>query len=318
MVGCISAPIASNAPAPPPVSAAAQLEVTPNAISFSSSVVGVQNSQTLKLSNTGGTALTLTGIIASGAGLSVHGFSGSTLLNPGTSATYALQFTPKTAGAFSGSVSIMSKTAAVDTNLPVTGEVVAADLKISVGPASVNFGTVNAGKSASETVTLTNTGNAEVTVSKISLSGAGFTVTGASVPMQLASAQSVNLDLQFSPAASGTSNGTLTVASNASDSSVVVKLSGTEPKSTPPPSGDSHSVALSWDASTSSGVAGYNVYRSGSQQGPFSRLNGSLVGELKYTDDSVSGGDTYYYVTTAVDAKGDESPFSNTAKAVVP
>src|SRR5271154_398423 len=64
MVGCISAPIASNAPAPPPVSAAAQLEVTPNAISFSSSVVGVQNSQTLKLSNTGGTALTLTGIIA--------------------------------------------------------------------------------------------------------------------------------------------------------------------------------------------------------------------------------------------------------------
>lgn len=312
LVGCISAPIANNTPAPPPV-AAAQLEVTPSSISFSSAVVGVQNSQTLKLSNKGGTALTVSGIIANGAGLSITGFSGSTLLNPGTSATFGVELTPKAAGNFSGSVSILSKTASLDTTLPVTGEVAAADLKIAVGPSSVNFGSVAAGKSAAETVTLTNTGNAEVTVSKILLSGSGFSMTGGSAPLHLASAQTVTLDLQFSPAASGTSNGTLTVDSNASDSAVIVKLSGSETTI----SAD-HSVGLTWDASTSSGIAGYNVYRAGSEKGPYSRLNGSLVTELKYTDDAVTAGAIYYYVTTAVDSHGDESPYSNWAKAVIP
>jgi fibronectin type 3 domain-containing protein len=77
-------------------------------------------------------------------------------------------------------------------------------------------------------------------------------------------------------------------------------------------------VGLSWDASTSASISGYNVYRGSSQSGPFSRLNGSLVSGLDYTDGTVVGGDTYYYVTTAVDSHGDESPYSNWAKAVIP
>lgn len=259
--------------------------------------------------------MTVTGIVASGAGLSISGFSGSTLLSPGTSATFGVQLNPKNAGTYSGSVSILSNTSALDTTLPVTGDVAAANLEISAGPSSVNFGSVSAGKSAEQTVTLTNTGNSEVTVSKVLLSGTGFSMNGSSAPIQLASAQSVTLELQFSPAFAGTSNGTLTVDSNARDSSVVVKLTGSE---TAGPVSAEHSVGLTWDASTSAGIAGYNVYRGGSQQGPFSRLNGSLISELKYTDDAVSGGDTYYYVTTAVDQRGDESTYSNWAKAVVP
>jgi len=418
--GCIAPSSANNGPGPV---AAAQLEVTPASITFSSAIVGVQNSQTLKLTNSGGTAMTVTGIIASGTGLSVNGFSGSTMLNPGTSATFGVQLTPKNSGTVSGTVSILSSTSALDTTLSVSADVASAHLGISVAPSSLNFGSVSEGKSASQTVTLTNTGNAEITVSQILLNGAGFSMSGGSAPMQLASAQGVTLDLQFSPSASGTSNGTLTVLSNAgdssvtvnlsgsgvdgskpqisvgpasvnfgsvsagksasqtvtltntgnteltvsrillngagftmsgggapiqlasaqdvtlalqfspsaagitngtltvdsnaSDSSVVVKLSGSETAPAAPAS-EEHSVGLTWDASTSAGITGYNVYRSGSQQGPFSRLNGSLVSGLSYTDDAVSAGDTYYYVTTAVDSQGEESPYSNWAKAVVP
>ncbi len=78
-----------------------------------------------------------------------------------------------------------------------------------------------------------------------------------------------------------------------------------------------HSVDLSWNASTSP-VVGYNVYRSTSSNGPYEKLNASLVSATTYTDQTVEGGVTYYYVTTAVDSEGLESAYSNQAVAVIP
>jgi fibronectin type 3 domain-containing protein len=78
-----------------------------------------------------------------------------------------------------------------------------------------------------------------------------------------------------------------------------------------------HSVALSWIASTST-VAGYNVYRSTVSGTQYAKVNSSLVGSLAYTDVTVFGGTLYYYVTTAVDAGGNESAHSNEVSANVP
>jgi len=80
----------------------------------------------------------------------------------------------------------------------------------------------------------------------------------------------------------------------------------------------SHSVTLSWLASTSPGVAGYNVYRGTSNGGPYTKLTSSLVAGLGYTDSSVVAGQTYYYVATAVDSSNNESSYSSAAQAVVP
>jgi hypothetical protein len=208
----------------------------------------------------------------------------------------------------------MTNTASVGASLPVTAEATAANKALTAGPTSLSFGTVVAGKTASQTLTLTNTGNDKVNITKVTVSGAGFAMTGWSSPVNLDSAQSLTLDVMLDSTATGSHTGMLTVASTAAGS-ISVPLSGTiaaESRAT------THSVGLSWDASTSASIAGYNVYRGGSQSGPFSRLNGSLVSGLTYTDDDVVGGDTYYYVTTAVDSHGDESPHSNWAKAVIP
>ena len=78
-----------------------------------------------------------------------------------------------------------------------------------------------------------------------------------------------------------------------------------------------HSVALSWNASTSP-VSGYNVYRTTVSGIQFSRLNSSLVGGLAYTDTTVQNGITYYYVTTAVDPSGVESSYSPQVSANIP
>ena len=79
-----------------------------------------------------------------------------------------------------------------------------------------------------------------------------------------------------------------------------------------------HSVALSWNASTSQGIAGYNAYRSTVSGGPYTLLNSSLIATTSYTDLTVQSGVTYYYVTTAVDSQGVESVYSNEAVATVP
>ncbi len=310
LIGCVATPNGNSGAITP---TGPQLQVTPSNINFTSAVVGVQTSQTLKLTNDGGSSLTVTGVVASGTGLSISGFSGSTLLSPGTSSNLTVLLTPKAAGAFTGSVAIMTNTASVGASLPVTATATSALASLTVGPASLSFGTVAAGKNASQNLTITNTGNQAVTVTGVSLSGSGFTMTGWSSPVTLDSTQNLTLDVMFDSTAAGSHTGMLTVASTAG-ASQTVPLSGTIAPEAPA----KHSVGLSWDASTSASIAGYNVYRGGSQSGPFSRLNGSLVSGLTYTDGTVVGGDTYYYVTTAVDAHGDESPYSNLAKAVIP
>jgi len=78
-----------------------------------------------------------------------------------------------------------------------------------------------------------------------------------------------------------------------------------------------HKVRLTWEASSSQ-VAGYNVYRSMTTGGNYVRINSSLVQGLTYTDNAVDCGKTYYYVTRAVDARGDESANSNEFSAAIP
>ena len=78
-----------------------------------------------------------------------------------------------------------------------------------------------------------------------------------------------------------------------------------------------HSVTLTWKASKSA-VQGYNVYRGTTSGGPYTKINSELVHELRYKDQMVQSGTTYYYVTRAVDSDGRESANSSEIKAVVP
>jgi fibronectin type 3 domain-containing protein len=77
-----------------------------------------------------------------------------------------------------------------------------------------------------------------------------------------------------------------------------------------------HTVALSWNASNS--ATGYNVYRSTSSGTGYARVNAGLDGVLTYTDANVQNGQTYYYVTTAVDASGQESVYSSEVSVLIP
>jgi hypothetical protein len=79
-----------------------------------------------------------------------------------------------------------------------------------------------------------------------------------------------------------------------------------------------HSVVLGWNASTSSNVAGYNIYRADVAGGAYARMNATPTATTSFVDNSVASGRTYYYVSTAVDSNNTESTYSSQAVAVVP
>ena len=98
------------------------LSVSPGSVAFGNVTAGTSAAQTLTLTNTGNSSLTISSDAASGAGMSVTGVAGGTTLAPGQSATLTVGFAPKTAGNVTGSITIASDaTNAPSMSLPLSG-----------------------------------------------------------------------------------------------------------------------------------------------------------------------------------------------------
>ncbi len=79
-----------------------------------------------------------------------------------------------------------------------------------------------------------------------------------------------------------------------------------------------HKVQLSWKASTSKHILGYNVYRGNHSSGPYKKINGDLDPYTRLTDRTVAAAHKYYYVATAVNLKKKESHYSKQIQVVIP
>ena len=293
--------------------AAPGIQVSPSSVSFGNDPVDTKLSQTLSITNTGSATLSITQLTASGStAFAVSGFSLPLSVSAGQKATITANFRPVSVGSVSGTISIVSNASASPTSVTLSGSGIAATYTLKVSPTSLSFGSVVMGtSSASQSVIVTNTGNSNVAVSQVAVSGAGYTLTGGSTPVTVSPSQTLTLATQFSPTVAGSDTGTISIASNATGSPATVSLSGTGVTSA------QHSVELTWGASSSS-VSGYNVYRGTVSGGAYTKINSSLIAQLSYTDANVQNGSTYYYVTTAVDSTGSESTYSNQVSASIP
>ena len=286
------------------------LTASPATLSFSG--VAVSSSKTLQetLTNSESAAITISNIAGSGTGYSYSGINPPATLSPGQSVSFNVTFAPKSAGSVAGTLTVSSNAYNPTLSIPLTGTGTTVG-QLGVSPSSVNFGNVVVGASKSVSGTLSASGGA-VTVTGASSSGAEFSVSGIRFPFTLNAGQSASYSLVFAPTASGSTSASVTWVSNATNSPPPESLTGT---GTPPPT---HSVTLNWTASVSSGVVGYNIYRGSKSGGPYSQINSALDTTTQDIDYSVFGGQTYYYVVTAVNSKGAESAYSNQIKAVIP
>jgi len=153
---------------------------------------------------------------------------------------------------------------------------------------------------------------ASVIISAGSSDSGEFVLSGISLPKTLSAGQSTSFTVTFTPNTSGAASANLTFLSNASNSPTVESLTGNGQAP------QSHSVDLTWNASLSSDVVGYNIYRRTPSGSYGSAINGPLNVDTSYTDNTVAAGQTYFYVAKAVDGNGVESGPSNEIQTIIP
>ena len=190
----------------------------------------------------------------------------------------------------------------------------------------VNFQQVLIGSSTTKSITLTNSGEIPIIISNFNITaiaagvvaptvpsdrGSDFSISGLALPKTVSPSSSISLSIAFTPSFTGTVTGSVTFISDASNSPLILTITGVGVTS-------SASLNLSWDASISPAVAGYHVYRGTQSGGPFDPINLFLILPTQFIDSSVAPSITYFYVVTAVDENAVESNPSNEVQAVIP
>jgi hypothetical protein len=98
-------------------------------------------------------------------------------VNAGQQTTITVAFLPTSVGTVSGNISIVSNAPTSPTPVGLSGTGIAATLTLGISPTTLSFGNITTGTPyASQNVTITNTGNSNVSISQITLSGAGYSM----------------------------------------------------------------------------------------------------------------------------------------------
>jgi hypothetical protein len=203
-----------------------QLAPSPTSMNFGSVQVSKTSTLPLTLTNSQSTTVQVSQLTASGTGFSVSGFTLPINLSAGQSVTVNVNFTPPASGTDNGSVTVTSNAnnTSLSVSLAGTGTVSG---QLAANPTSMNFGSVLVNKTSTLSLTLTNSQTTTLQISQLAASGTGFSVGGFTLPINLSAGQSVTVSVNFTPPASGTDNGSVTVTSNAYNPSLSVSLSGT-------------------------------------------------------------------------------------------
>jgi hypothetical protein len=184
---------------------------------------------------------------------------------------------------------------------------------VSLSPASLSFASQPvATTSTAQTITLSNGNSAPLSITGLAITGTNpgdFAEIADTCGSSVAAGSTCTIGVTFTPSDAGQRTATLSVTDNAGSSPQATNFTGT----------GIPDIILSWSASPTPGVVGYNVYRGTASRGESSTpLNSSPISATTYVDSNVTVGTKYYYVLTSVGAGGVQSARSNETEAVVP
>jgi hypothetical protein len=288
------------------------LSATPASVSFGNVVIGSDTTQTIRLQNIGTSKVTISSITPSVSTIAISGVTTPVSLAPGTSATLTAAYKPTAAGSVTGKITVTSNAVGSPTIVDLSATAAAAAVQLTPSASSLSFGSVTVGSSGTSQLKVKSTGNTKASISKVTITGTGFVLGSSAANVILDPSQSESYSVNFTPNAAGSVSGTLTITSNAKNSPLNIALAGTGVAT-----GSKHTVALTWERSTSS-VTGYFVYRGTKPSGPFAQLNSSPESTPSFSDSTVSDGQVYYYFVTAVDSSNIQSADSNEVSVTIP
>jgi phosphatidylethanolamine-binding protein (PEBP) family uncharacterized protein len=276
---------------------ASLVSLSPTSLAFGNQSVGTTSTaQTLTLSNTGTATLSITSLALMGTNASDFAQTntcGSSVAG-GANCTISVRFTPAASGTRSAAVTLTDNATGSPQKVSLSGTGTATSALVSLSPTSLAFGNQSVDvTSTAQTVTLSNTGNAALSITSLALTGTNASDFDQSntCGSSLAAGANCTIAVMFTPSLTGTRAASLSISDNSSGSPQTVPLSGA----------GTHDVILSWTASTTPGVVGYDVYRGTTSGGPYpTELNSTPINGTTYSDETVQAGQTYYYVVTAV------------------
>lgn len=191
--------------------------------------------QTLTLTNTGSAALSVSSVAATAGFSETDNCVSSSPMAVGSTCTVNVTFSPTVSGIASGTLTINDDVGGSPQAVALVGNGTAAP-SVSLAPASLTFSSQPTGTaSATQTVMLTNSGGASLTITSISLAGTNsgdFSQTntcGTSVNAGAGCAVTVT----FKPTATGTRTASVSINDNATGSPQTVSLTGTGTGSAP-------------------------------------------------------------------------------------
>ena len=120
--------------------------MNPNSLEFGNVVVGKSQTQSVTLTNGGGSAVSVTQASASSASFTIQGLTLPLSLNPGQSATFSVLFSPKTAGSVSGSIALAGS-ASTTTAQTANNESLNVSASLSMSGSGIASGQLNAAPS---------------------------------------------------------------------------------------------------------------------------------------------------------------------------
>ena len=220
------------------------LTPSPSSLNFGNVQIGNLQQLSETVTNAGEVNISISQATVAGTGFSMTPWA-PVVLTPGQHYTFTVTFAPPSTENFSGNVSIVSNASNPNLSIPLSGTGTPVPQgQLSVSPTTLAFGNVIVGTNGQLNGTLSATGQT-VIVSSDNVIGSAFAVTGLSFPVTIPAGQHVQFTVTFTPSGTGAASGSVSFASNASNSPTVEDFTGT---GTPPPQ---HSVNLSWTASTS-------------------------------------------------------------------
>ena len=209
------------------------LAVSPTSASFSSSLNTTTAGQTLTVSNTGTAVMTISSLLLSGTNSNQFAITNGcgTTVAIGASCTVTVRFTPTSTGNKTASIAVNVAAPATSQTVTLTGTVPAPALTLT--PTSINFGNTTRGTtSAAQSVTVSNSGTAAMTISSITLTGtsaAMYTIASNTCGASLAAGASCTVTVSFAPSRgtnTGTKSASLSVAVGSPATSGTVSLTG--------------------------------------------------------------------------------------------
>jgi len=192
-------------------------------LSFPDQLVGTTSSpQSVTLTNTGSTALSISSISVTGQFQLSSNTCGSSVA-PGGNCTLSVTFQPQARGTQNGLLGINDSASSKPQVVELTGK----GTFVSLSPTQLTFPAQKVGtKSAPQSVTLTNTGTTALKISSVTINKSDFTETNNCVP-QVGAGTNCTIEVTFAPTSKGTHEATVSISDNGGGSPQGVPLTGT-------------------------------------------------------------------------------------------